>query len=295
MQTILVVGGTGMLGEQVAWQLLCEGFAVRLLARNVERARTLLGPNFEYFTGDVDDPDAIERALEGCTGVHISLRGGSDPEELNRVEHRGTARVAELAVRQGVSRLTYLSGMLVAEDAQIPGDRAKYRAEQAIRQSGVSYTIFKPTYFMETLPRHIQGNLAIVLGRQPHPLHMVAAGDFAWMVSRSFREPEAVNRTFFVHGPEAITIPDALRLYCSLVEPGKRVVSMPLGLMSVVDALFMHGQLRSTLQLMRVMQRVGERGDPSVANEVLGAPTTTLRQWSEKRQARSFEQHSVSH
>lgn len=46
--------------------------------------------------------------------------------------------------------------------------------------------------------------------------------------------------------------------------------------------------VRSTLQLMRVMQRVGERGDPSEANEVLGAPTTTLRRWCEKQQARSL-------
>lgn len=294
-QTILVVGGTGMLGEQVARQLLRDGFEVRLLARDVERAHTLLGADFEYFAGDVDNPDAIERALEGCAGVHISLRGGSDPDNLDRVEHRGTARVAELAARQSVSRLTYLSGMLVAEDAEIPADRAKFRAEQAIGQSGVPYTIFKPTYFMETLPRHIQGNLAVILGRQPHPLHMVAASDFARMVSRSFRTPEAANRHFFVHGPEAITIPDALRLYCSLVEPGKRVVSMPLWFMSVVDALFMGGQLRSTLQLMRVMRRVGERGDPSEANEVLGAPATTLRQWCEKLRAPRFEQHSVPH
>src|SRR3712207_487145 len=283
----------GMLGERVARQLLRDLVGVRLLARNVERARTLLGAGFEYFAGDVDDPGAIERALEGCAGVHVSLRGGSDPDELDRVEHRGTARVAELAARQGVSRLTYLSGMLVAEDAQIPGDRAKYRAERAIHQSGVPYTIFKPTYFMETLPRHVQGRLAIVLGRQPYPMHMVAASDFARMVSRSFRRPEAANRHFFVHGPEGITIPDALRLYCSLVEPGKRVVSVPLGLMSVVDAVFMRGQLRSTLQLMRVMQRVGERGDPSEANEVLGAPPTTLRQWRDKQQARGFEQLSV--
>ena len=294
-QTILVVGGTGMLGEQVARQLLRDGFEVRLLARDVERAYALLGPDFEYFAGDVDDCGAIERALEGCAGVHISLRGGSDPDELDRVEHRGTARVAELAAWQGVSRLTYLSGMLVAGDAEIPEDRAKFRAEQAIQQSGVPYTIFKPTYFMETLPRHVQGRLAIVLGRQPHPLHMVAASDFARMVSRSLRTPEAANRSFFVHGPEGITIPDALRLYCALVEPGKRVVTMPLAFMSVVDALFMRGQLRSTIQLMRVMQRVGERGDPSEANEVLGAPATTLRQWCEKQRARSFEQHSVSH
>jgi uncharacterized protein YbjT (DUF2867 family) len=293
--TILVVGGTGMLGELVTRQLLHDGFSVRLLARNVERARALLGPDFEYIAGDIDNSDTIERALEGCAGVHVSLRGSSDPDEIDRVEHRGTARVAELAARQGVSRLTYLSGMLVAEDAQIPADRAKFRAEQAIGQSGVPYTLFKPTYFMETLPRHVQGRLAIVLGKQPYPLHMVAAGDFARMVSRSFRTPEAANRTFFVHGPEAITIAHALRLYCSLVEPGKRVVSMPLGFISVVDALFMRGQLRSTIQLMRVMQRVGERGDPSEANEVLGAPTTTLRQWCEKLRAPRFEQHSIPH
>jgi len=286
-QTILVVGGTGMLGEQVARQLLRDGFEVRLLAREVERARALLGPDFEYFAGDVvDNPDAIERALEGCAGVHVSLRGGSNPDELDRVEHRGTARVAELAARQGVSRLTYLSGMLVDERAEIPGDRAKFRAERAIYRSGMPYTIFKPTYFMETLPRHVQGRLAIALGRQPHPLHMVAAIDFARMVSRSFRTPEAANRHFFVQGPEAFTIPDALHLYCSLVEPGKRVASMPLWFMSLVDRFFMREELRSTIQLMRVMQQVGERGDPSEANEVLGAPTTTLHRWCEQQRSR---------
>ena len=283
-EAVLVVGGTGELGRPVARQLLADGYVVRLLSRNVERARALMGPEFEYFAGDVGDSAVIGRALHGCAGVHISLRGGSSgTEDLDLVEHRGTARVAELAARQGVSRLTYLSGMLVAEDAEIPGDRAKFRAERAIQQSGVPYTIFKPTYFMETLPRHVQGKLAIVLGRQPHPLHMVAANDFARMVSGSFRTPEAANRSFFVHGPEAIKIPDALRLYCSMVEPGKRVVSMPLWFMWVVDALFMRRRLRSTLQLMGAMQRVGERGDSSAADGVLGAPTTTLRRWCEQR------------
>jgi uncharacterized protein YbjT (DUF2867 family) len=149
--------------------LLADGCNVRLLVRNAERARTWLGPDFQYSAGNVDDPDAVKRVLEGCVGVHVSLRGGSDPQELDMVEHRGTARVAELATRQGVFHLTYLSGMLVAEDTQVPGDRAKYSMEQAIRQSGVPYTISKPTYLMETLLRHIQGNLAVGMGRQPHP------------------------------------------------------------------------------------------------------------------------------
>ena len=150
------------------------------------------------------------------------------------------------------------------------------------------YTIFKPTYFMDTLPQHIQGKLAVVLGRQPHPLHMVAAGDFTRLVSRSFRTPAAANRSLVVHGPEAITMADALRLYCSLVEPGTRVVAVPLGLMGLVDRWCMRGRLRRTLQLMALMQRVGERGDPAETNRLLGAPTTTVRQWCQQQQGRGI-------
>ncbi len=88
--------------------MLADGCNVRLLVRNAERTRTRLGPDFQYSAGSVDDPDAVERLLEGCVGVHVSLRGDSDPQELDMVEHRGTARVAELAARHGVFHLTYL-------------------------------------------------------------------------------------------------------------------------------------------------------------------------------------------
>ena len=283
--TVLVVGGTGMLGERVARRLVRDGFAVRLLARDPDRARASLGPGFEYLAGGVEDSAVIERAIDGCAGARVSLRAGPDPEELDRVEHRGTPRVAEPAARRGVPRLTYLSQMLVGGDSEIAEHRAKFRAEEAIRLSGVPHTIFRPTYFMETLPRHVRGRLAVVMGRQPHRLHVVAADDFARMVSRSFGTPEAVNRTFYVHGPEAVSIPDALRLYCSLVEPGKRVVWAPLPLMSLADTLLARGQLGGTLELMGTLRRAGERGDPAEADRVLGVPTTTLREWCERRSA----------
>ncbi len=298
--SILVIGGTGLLGQIVARQLRADGFHVRLMVRDVERARLQLGPDFAYVAGDVSDSDAIARALDGCTAVHISL-SSARPEDADRVEYHGTARVAELAARHDLARLTYVSGMLVSEEFTdgIAQHQAKLRAEHAIRASGVPYTIFKPTYFMDTLPRHIQGKRAIVLGRQSHPYHMVAASDFARMAVRALRTPEAANREFFVQGPEAITIAAALRLYCTLVEPStlrvKRVVSVPLWLMRIIDALFLGRKLHDTLQLMALMQRVGERGDPVETNRVLGAPTTTLRQWCEQQRQHRSQHGPVSH
>lgn len=284
-EAILVVGGMGTLGAPVASQLRRDGRRVRLLVRDVGRARTRFGSDFTYCLGDIDDEAAIERALDGCAGVHLSVKG-TGPADFDRVEHRGPARVAAVAARLGVPRLTYVSGYLVGADvAGTPADRAKHLAEEAIRRSGVPYTIFRPTYFMETLPLHVQGRVAVVLGRQPHPLHLTAADDFAGMVSRAYRTPEATNRVFYVQGPEALTIAAALRVYCALVAPGTRVLSVPLPIMTLVDARLMGGKLRNTLDLMRVIRQVGEIGDPSEGNRMLGAPSTTLREWCERRRA----------
>ena len=68
-----------------------------------------------------------------------------------------------------------------------------------------------------------------------------------------------------------MTIADALRVYCERLAPGARVVTRPLWFMAVLDRTMLRGQLRGTLELMRVLQHVGERGDPSQANRLLGA------------------------
>jgi uncharacterized protein YbjT (DUF2867 family) len=282
---ILVIGGTGLIGRPVARQLLEDGYDVRLLVRDPESARSRLGPGFDYAPGDVEDEPSLERALQGCDGVHLSL-GGKSRADVIRIEGEGGARVARLAAAAGTRLLTYVSGSLVHEEygEKVPEHRAKLAAEQAITRSGVPYVFFRPTYFVDNLPRHIQGPRAVVLGR-PRPLHMVAAADFGRMVSRAFETPGVVGRNLFVHGPEAVTIAKALHLYCSLVEPEKRVVTVPLGVMRFIDGLLMAGKLRANLDLMGLLQSLGERGDPTEANRLLGAPTTTVREWCERQAA----------
>jgi uncharacterized protein YbjT (DUF2867 family) len=166
--TVLVLGGTGQLGAPVVGQLRSDGYRVRVLARTLPAAPDR-DADLEYVQGDLDDTDVLRSALAGCAAVHLSVRGGPTAESYDRVEHRGPARVAELAAQGGVGRLTYVSHTLAAPDAAAPALRAKFHAEQAIAASAVPSTIFRPTYFMETLPRQVRGTQAVVLGRQPHP------------------------------------------------------------------------------------------------------------------------------
>ena len=283
--TVLVIGGGGQLGAPVVRRLLEDGFRVRVLVRANCPARAD-GP--EEVLGDVDDIDSLRRAITGCDAVHISLRGGPRDADYERVEHRGTARVADVAAESGRRvRLSYVSHMLAAPDSRSASLRAKWSAEHAIAASGVPYTIFRPTYFMETLPRHIRGRTATVLGRQRHRFHMLAAEDFAAMVSRALSTDPAVNQTLTVYGPEAYTIPAALRIYCDVCAPGVTVASRPLWLMAALDRTVLRGSLGDTIPLMHALQELGEQGDPREAVRLLGPATTNLADWcSRQRQPR---------
>ncbi len=284
-QTILVIGATGTVGAPVARQLRDDGYHVRLLVRDPARAAAQLGSGFEYIQGSVEDHEVVKQALSGCTGAHLSLQAGSKPEDIKRVEYLGAMRVVELAAEQHLAHLTYVSGMFVGAEASsaVLDAQAKRGVEQALQQSGIPSTIFRPTYFMDNLPKHLQGKRAMLLGKQPHPLHLVAASDFGRMVSQAFQAASAANKTFYIQGPEALTLEEALRLYCSLLEPEAKVTTIPLWLMSVMDTLFLGKRMRRTLQMMQVLRHTGELGDPSEANRILGAPTTTLRAWCEQQ------------
>ncbi len=70
---ILVIGGTGMLGNPAAHCLQEAGFQVRVMTRDRPKAGSLFDSAFEIFAGDPIDMHCLEEALDGCSGVHISL------------------------------------------------------------------------------------------------------------------------------------------------------------------------------------------------------------------------------
>ena len=130
---------------------------MRLLVRDPKPAETKLGPRFEYLPGSVTDSAAVDRAVRGVDGVHISL-GVEDPRPAQAGRAPGD-RGGRSSSR--LQRISYLTGSPVRVDygPKILEHRAKLAAEEAIQDSGVPYTFFRPTYFTKAsfaIPAHRQ-------------------------------------------------------------------------------------------------------------------------------------------
>ncbi|MCA9888079.1 MAG: SDR family oxidoreductase [Anaerolineae bacterium] len=116
--TVFVTGSTGLLGSNLVRLLVAEGHHVKAMARNVEKARRLLGDlDVEIVQGDMEDVDAIEPLLQGVDVLmHTAAYfreyyqpGENHWENLSRINIRGTVNLLTAAERQGVQKAIYVS------------------------------------------------------------------------------------------------------------------------------------------------------------------------------------------
>lgn len=266
------------MGKPVAARLKSDGFEVRLFARDPAKAQKVFGDSYEIAPGDVTNHGQVEAAMRGCNGVHISIGG-----EFDRLS---AETVAELAPSTGVEYITYVSGSTVCpQNGWFPMIAQKLEAEKAIRECGVGYTIFCPTWPMEQLPRFVRDGRAAIIGEQPAPLHWFACEDFGRMVSNAYQRENSNRQRLFIHGPEAIPMKEALERYIRVFHPEiKSVTVMPVWLAKSMGVLTRNPMLKFFAELMNYFNKTGELGDGSETNRLLGAPEITLETWLESRQ-----------
>lgn len=203
-RTIVVTGATGKQGGAAFRHLKQRGFALRALVRNPEKpeARELESNGVEVLRGDFDDPESIERALDGADGAYSVQDWQAGPERESR---QGIA-FAEAANRQEVGHFVYSSVAAADQNTGIPHFESKAKVEERIRQIGIPYTIFRPVFFMENwlMMRDAIDNGSIMLPLDPQTrLQMIAVDDIGAFVALAFEHSgHWHNRAYELAGDE---------------------------------------------------------------------------------------------
>ena len=273
-----------MLGKLAVHQFLTDGYSVRALVRNLEVARRELPAEAELTAGDITQPKSVATALKNIDYVHISVNGGNDADNIFQVEYEGVKNVIEIVEKENIQRLTYISGMGVNNaNLHYPSERAKFMVEELLQKSSFSYTVFKPGFFMETLPQFVMKDKALMLGKQPHLFRLIAAHDLMRNISASYQMEAASNKVYYVFGNRPYLLEDALKQYIDKFHSGIKISVMPLGIMKSLNRFFMGGKLTRVLGIMTLMQEKGEEGDPTEYFRLFGEHPTTFEQWLDFR------------
>ncbi len=276
IQNVLIIGGTGMLGRPVVEQLLRDNFQVTVGTRSRQTVEQTFQGRVRAVKLDITDLDSTTRALEGHDAVHLNLPSGPKFEDCFANDYHGAKSVAIVALEAGIKRISYLSGSTVTSDSGFPMVRAKYLAEEAIRGSGVPFTLWRATWFMESLDKMVKLIFIARLGTGEHKFHWIAAEDYARMVSRSFKTDEAENKILYPFGPEPISYKDATVQFRKLNHHFKLIIGMSIDSAIKIGEKIGNWEMWFGGQLMKHFEEVPELGDPTETNLIVGPPTITL-------------------
>lgn len=199
----LVIGGTGMVGSEVVRQLRALGQPVRVLTRSADKARSL-PEDVRGVVGDLTRPDELGPVFEGVQRVFMA-----NPVSLSELFEALAA--LDRAREVGVQHFVYMTVHHVADAPHLPHFASKIPVEQALRRSGLPYTLLQPSNFFQN--DLMMKDVILQHGVYPQPLGMrgvsrVDVRDIAEAAAIALTRPGHAGKTYAVVGPEPLTGPD---------------------------------------------------------------------------------------
>ena len=197
---ILVTGATGNVGGELLAELLRRGAPVRALVRDRAGASAISGA--EIAQADLEHPESLTPALAGVRSAFL-LGGWSDmPDILRRMQRVGVERVVLLTSR-----------CVVGGRPDNPITRMWLDSEAAVRNSGIAWTVLRPSGYQSNALRWLPQLRAGDVVRAPWPRVPIAAidpADVAAVAATVLTEHGHEGRAHVLSGPKALTPADQI-------------------------------------------------------------------------------------
>ena len=220
----LIVGATGLVGREVCLRLLASGKAVRAFVRassNTDAVAALRAAGAEIAVGDLKDARTISEACKGVTTVistASSTLSRQEGDSIDSVDRQGQLRLVEAARERRVHRFIFVS--FGHESAPAPSALADAKAsvERALIDSGMEYTILRPSFFMEVWLSPALGfdavnGKATIYGSGERALRFISFRDVAAFTAACVDNPAARNLILEIGGPDSLTPNEVVRIF----------------------------------------------------------------------------------
>ena len=213
---IFLTGSTGFVGKQILQDLLENKYQVRCLVRKGSEQKIAQFKDVDIAYGDITDASSLDGKLKGCDAV-INLVGiirefPSKGITFEKLHYEGTANLVNAAREHGVRRFIQMSALGARPNGKTQYQQTKFRAEECVRNSGLDYTIFRPSIifgpddqFVNLFAKMLRTQQFVpVIGNGRYQTQPVAVENVSMGFVKSIEQKDAVGKTFDVGGPEKI-------------------------------------------------------------------------------------------
>ncbi|HEX8523858.1 MAG TPA: complex I NDUFA9 subunit family protein [Tepidisphaeraceae bacterium] len=245
---IFVTGASGFVGTAVVEELLSRGYDVSALSNR--RKLSVQDPRLRTTQGDLFNPRALDEGLRDCDAVihlvGIIMEKPSAGVTFSRIHFEGTQQIVDATKRAGIRRYVHMSALGTRPSAVSDYHKTKWRAEEYVRQSGLDWTVIRPSMIHGPRGEFIQMEAQWARHRAPAPiffmpfmpyfggkragrLQPVYVGDVARAFVDAVEKPATIGEIYLLGGPEVVTWPQLHQTISKAVVGKKRMVaSMPI-------------------------------------------------------------------
>jgi NADH dehydrogenase len=230
---VLVTGATGFLGRRVVQELLNRNYEVRCLVHTPGRERIFPDRSVDVRYGRITDPETLESACQEVEQViHLVavIRQQRDAS-FDQINRQGTANVLAAAKEAGsVRHFIHVSALGAANNPHYPYLYSKWQAEQEVMNSGLPYTIFRPSLIFGQGDEFINALAALVrvfplvpvVGAGRNRLQPILVEDVARCLVLAADRDDLKSKTIEIGGPQQLSYNQIVGLVAQTM--GKRGV-----------------------------------------------------------------------
>jgi uncharacterized protein YbjT (DUF2867 family) len=212
---ILIVGATGSLGTEICRLLADAGKPIRAMVRKTSdpaKKEALKELGAELVEADLKDRTSLHHACRGATAVittATSILSRQEGDTFEAVDLRGQKNLIDAAKAAKVEQYVFISvSSNVGKEGGNPLVDAKRSVENHLQQSGLAYTILRPTFFMEIwlgphLGFNFQNRKVTIYGSGQNKISYISSHDVARFTALS--TSAAGNAIIELGGAEALS------------------------------------------------------------------------------------------
>lgn len=284
---IAVFGATGNTGRATVKELHALGERPLCIVRNADKAREVLGEDARTTLADIADRAGLEKALKGVKSVFV-VTGHNPQADAQQIN------ILEAAKAAGADYFVKVSGgkAVVGPNVESVVGRGHYAIEEAIKKSGLKWTILRPGLFMQNTfgqAASIKSEGKLVMAFPANlPLNFIDVRDTGALGARVLRDPAKHAGKVYEFSGVLTTLAEFAKVFSQVL--GKPVTFVPLSLEQAEKGMRSRNMPDWLVTHLLSISRVAEQGGFSTENtqpirDIVGRAPLTTKQFVEANKA----------